>query len=173
MWPLSKIHQVGELIAAVGVIVSLIFVGYEVQQNNETHIQTSTQILTSDFARAVISVGESVEIACIYTRGIQNFEGLSGSEQIVFSTRSLALFMIYQDMQRIHEQGSMDPMVWAGFNSILREVVQLPGYRQWFAIRRHWFGPEFQRYWDDLAKEPAAIEPVNFDDPACAVTGGA
>ena len=53
MWPLSKIHQVGELIAAVGVLVFLIFVGYEVQQNKETHIQTSTQTLISDYARTV------------------------------------------------------------------------------------------------------------------------
>ncbi len=33
MWNLDKIHKVGELIAAAAVVVSLLFVGYEVQQN--------------------------------------------------------------------------------------------------------------------------------------------
>ena len=53
MWPFSKIHEVGKISAAVGVLVFLIFVGYEVQQNKETHIQTSTQTLISDYARTV------------------------------------------------------------------------------------------------------------------------
>lgn len=53
MWPFSKIHEVGKIIAVVGVLVFLIFVGYEVQQNKETNIQTSTQTLISDYARIV------------------------------------------------------------------------------------------------------------------------
>ena len=39
---LDMIHKVGELTAAIAVVLSLLFVGYEVQQNSLAQKQSST-----------------------------------------------------------------------------------------------------------------------------------
>jgi len=77
MWPLSKIHQVGELIAAVAVVISLIFVGYEVRQNNERQIQATTQTMVSDYASGLLAVANDAELACIYVRGTADYLSLT------------------------------------------------------------------------------------------------
>ena len=63
MWNLDKIHKVGELIAAAAVVLSLLFVGYEIRQNNETQIRLTTRSLARDWGYAVESLQES---ECMY-----------------------------------------------------------------------------------------------------------
>ena len=49
MWSLRNIHQIGELFAAFAVVLSLLFVGYEVRQNNLTQIRNATQEVLRDY----------------------------------------------------------------------------------------------------------------------------
>lgn len=82
MWTLKKAHRAGELAAAVAVVVSLIFVGFEVAQNNQINIETSTQQLLSEERAIFRTIADNAEFAWIYTRGRQDYLGLSGSERI-------------------------------------------------------------------------------------------
>ena len=56
MWNLDKIHKVGELLAAIAVVLSLLFVGYEIQQNNETQKRLTTRSLARDWGYSVESL---------------------------------------------------------------------------------------------------------------------
>ncbi len=59
LWPLTKIHQIGELVAAVAVILSLPFVGFEIQQNSRRQSQATTQTVVSDFSAPLRSFNRS------------------------------------------------------------------------------------------------------------------
>jgi len=170
MWTLKQVHRVGELSAAVAVVLSLLFVGYEVRQNNQTNIQTATQAVVSDHIATVRRLSEDAEMACIYARGVQDYQGMSGSERLRFSAWFLAVFYGLQEMHSIFEQGAMDPSIWSGFDSLAQEVTQLPGTRQWLATRRHWFSNEFQRYLDDITLQSLPADPIIYDDPACSMS---
>ncbi len=130
MWPLSKIHQVVELIAATAVVASLVFVGYEVQQNSEAQIQTTTEAVVRDFVGAIRSLSTNADMACIYASGVQDFGSLSGSERLRLSAYLLGVFYAIQEMHNLAEQGSIDPGIWRGFDATTQEVMPLPGVRQ-------------------------------------------
>ena len=174
MWSLSKMHQVGELTAAAAVVISLLFIGYEMRQNNEAHIKTATQAVVRDFIGAIRSVSTDAELACIFSSGVQDYRGLSGSERLRFGSYFLSIFYTVQEMHNLVEQGSMDPRIWRGFEMTFQEVLQLPGVRQWLANRIHWFSNEFQLYLhDDAMHQPSPADPIIYDDPACSANDGA
>ena len=52
MWNLDCIHKVGELTAAVAVVISLVFVGIQVRQNTEIQKQLATRSLARDWNTA-------------------------------------------------------------------------------------------------------------------------
>jgi hypothetical protein len=58
MWKLGKIHKIGELVAAIAVVTSLLFVGIEIQQNNQIQSQTATRSLVRDWSDAIAAYME-------------------------------------------------------------------------------------------------------------------
>jgi hypothetical protein len=162
--------SVGELVAAVAVVLSVIFVGIEIRQNSEAQMRVATQAAVSDYIGSLERITESRDIACLYVRGAQDFGALSGSERLRFSAFYMSFYYQLQQMHRLAEEGSLDPETWAGFEGLLRETTRYPGVRQWFEVRREWFGPGFQAYIDGLMRTSPAIEDYVFADavdPAC------
>ena len=172
MWSLKKTHQLGELIAAVAVVISLVFVGYEVQQNSEAQSQTATEAVVRDFVGAIRSLSTNADIACIYASGVQDFESLSGSERLRLSAWLLGVYYAIQEMHNLAKRGAIDPSIWSGFDRLSQEVMVLPGVRQWFATRRHWFSEDFQLYLEEQTLSPSPVNPVIYDDPACSRNEG-
>lgn len=166
----SRVVQVGELVATLAVVLSVIFVGIEIRQNSEAQARAATQAAVSDYIGSLERITESGDIACLYVRGAQDFGALSGSERLRFSAFYMSFYYQLQEMRRLAEEGALDRETWSGFEGLLRETTRYPGVRQWFEVRRHWFGPGFQEYIDGLMRENSPIEMYLFADvadPAC------
>ena len=164
MWPLTKILQVGELIAALAVVVSVGFVSFEIRQNSEAQIRSTTQAVVGDYIGSLEQFVENADLACLYIKGAQDYRSLSGSERLRFSAFYMSTYYQLQEMHRLAEDGSIDPDTWSGFHGLLSETTQYPGVRQWFSDRRHWFSGRFQNYIDSLIRNNPPIEDYLFRD---------
>ncbi len=164
---LKKYALIAEIVGGLAIVLSMFFVGYELQQSNKTSIQTATQAVVSDYAAALRTLSEDGQLACIYSRGMQDFNALSGSERGRYSAWMLSLLIVVQEMHLSFRLGGMDASTWNGFKSIIEEIIQLPGTRQWLETRRHWFGDDFREFLDEMAAKSSTIDPIIYDDPAC------
>ena len=164
---LKKYALIAETVGGLAIVLSMFFVGYELQQSNKTSIQTATQAVVSDYAAALRTLSEDGQLACIYSRGMQDFNALSGSERVRFSAWMLSVFIVVQEMHLSYRLGGMDESSWNGFKSIIEEIIQLPGTQQWLEIRRHWFGDDFREFLDEMVASSSTINPIIYDDPAC------
>lgn len=172
---MRRILQVGELIAALAVVLSVIFVGVEIRQNSEAQVRAATQAAVSDYIGSLERITDSPDVACLYVRGAQDFGALSGSERLRFSAFYMSFYYQLQQMHRLAEEGSLDTETWAGFEGLLRETTRYPGVREWFELRRDWFGPGFRAYIDELMRSTPPIEDYLFADavdPACSGEDG-
>jgi hypothetical protein len=170
MPPLARIRQFGEVIAALAVVVSVVFVGAEIRQNSKAQVQSTTQSVVSDYLGSLERITDNAEVACIYVRGAQDFRSLSGSERLRFSAFYMSLYYQLQEMHRLAGEGSIDADTWSGFHRLLKETTQYPGVRQWFDLRRSWFSNRFQDYIDGLIRDNPPIDDYPFkdeSDPAC------
>ncbi len=164
MWPLSKILQVGELITALAVVVSVGFVVVEIRQNSEAQIRSTTQAAVGNYIDSLERHVDNPDFACLYIRGAQNYRALSGAERLQFSAYYMSTYYQLQEMLRLAEDGSIDADTWSGFQSLLTETTRYPGVRQWFGDRRHWFSKHFQGYIDSLIPNNQPIENYLFND---------
>ena len=81
---LEQMYYIGELLAAVVVIVSVIYLALQVRQNAiSTRLNTLAEI-NAGFKSFYQSIGENRDLADIYMRGLSNFEGLDRLEKMRF-----------------------------------------------------------------------------------------
>lgn len=169
LWSLERILQVGEIVAAIAVIISVVFVAIEIRQSSQAQVQATTQAAVSDYLDSLELMASDGEFACLYTRAVQDFESLNGADRLRFSAYYMSTYYQLQEMHRLAEEGAIDADTWSGFHSLLQETTRYPGVRQWFALRRTWFSERFQAYVDALMQQTPGIEASVFDDASSCV----
>ncbi len=167
MWKLETAHKFGELIASIAVIISLLFVGYEVKQNSEAQIQANTRSVIAEYTSRVLTISNVEGMACIYAKGMADYSSLSGEHRAKFSAFMLSTMYTLEELHYLAESGSVEQRIWRGLDRNMREVTALPGFKQWFETRRHWFSDEFQSYNDRLMQDSASRVSVTYTDADC------
>jgi hypothetical protein len=162
---------VAEVVSAIAVVLSLIFVGLQVRQNSEAQMQTGTQAVVTEYNNGIRALSADPNLVCLYVRGSQDYFALSGAERVRFSSYFLSMFNVQQQIHRLRLDGAIDEDIWRGFDSQLKDVVRLPGVYQWFETRAHWYGQDFRAYIQSVRTEPPQTDLMLLPaDPACTPT---
>ena len=165
---ISEWGSIAEVVTAIAVVISLIYVGLEVHRNTVTQVQASTQALITDINRSYEIIAENSELSCIYMRGMADFSVLSAHEKLRFSAYAMMAFRSLEDLHTQWLEGLVDARIWAGFERQMGEVVQEAGLRQWWTIRRQYFNDEFQAFIDSKIAEGGASSSFGVVDCAAA-----
>jgi hypothetical protein len=166
---------IAEVVSAIAVVLSLIFVGLQIQQNSKAQIQAGTQTVVSEYNDGVRALSIDPGLVCVYLRGLQDYSSLSGVDRVRFNAFFLSMFNVQQQIHRFRLDGAIDEDVWSGFDAQLKDVVRLPGVNQWFETRAHWYGRDFRAYIESARSEPPPqTNPLLLRaDPACTPTPAA
>ena len=162
---------IAEVVSAIAVVLSLIFVGLQIQQNSQAQVQTGTQAVVREYNDGIRALSDP-ELACLYVRGSQDYLSLSGAERVRYSAFFISMFNVQQQMHRLRLDGAIDKDIWSGFDSQLKDIVRLPGVYQWFETRAHWYGQDFRTYIESARSEapPQTDLTLLLADPACTPT---
>ncbi len=159
-----------EVVSAIAVVLSLIFVGLQVKQTSDAQTQTGTQAVITEYNEGVRALSTDPELVCIYLRGAHDYLALSGAERVRFSSFFLSMFNVQQQIYRLRLNGEIDENIGTGLDAQLKDIVRLPGVYQWFESRANWYGDDFRAYIEAVHSEPVPEDHVLrlIADPACA-----
>lgn len=128
----GQLADVADILAAIGVIVSLVFVAFEVRRNTNEVKRTAWEAGIDRF-NALWSRTGSAELPEVLDRGRKDFESLSGPEKIAFGNYHNEMLLTYETMivlGRNQSHGAdLAPLPFAH----LRYYFGFPGARQWWA----------------------------------------
>ena len=105
---LGKALQVGELIAAAAVVLSVVFVCLEVRQNSRAQVLAATQAAVSDYVGSLELLSHNPGLACLYVPAAQDYDPLTGSERLRFSAFYMSTYYQLQEMHRLAARGDID-----------------------------------------------------------------
>ncbi|HUF50609.1 MAG TPA: hypothetical protein VMN60_07250 [Longimicrobiales bacterium] len=94
------------------------------------------------------AIADSPELADLYWRAIRDFDSIQGADLARFSALMDHMFRIYEEMYFQNMEGHLDPRVWQGFESPMRDLIAYPGIQAWWSSRSHWFSADFRRFID-------------------------
>ena len=147
----EAVSAIGQIVGAVGVIISVIYLALQVRSNARQTRLASMRSMSDAFNQWFQSLAENAEFGDLYYRGMRDFESIEGADLPRFSGLMDHLFRIYEDMYYQNLEGHLDPRVWRGFEAPMRDIIAYPGAQAWWRTRSHWFSREFQEFIDGLA----------------------
>ncbi len=148
---LRKWASVAEIVAAIGVIISLTFVGLQINEGNQ-ETRAATVQAASD--------GEAFMLATFVNHSETWDKVVTGAplENGAETRRAVNLYslLMVDTENRYHQftSGFLDNPSWAGRLSILQGVIKLPIFEIWresFGAKNH--SAEFLELVDSLAEE--------------------
>ena len=128
MWSLTKMHQVGELIAAIAVVISLIFVGVQIRENTIASKAATYQDSVAYDMEILLSVGSSPDTSRIFFTFRDDPSALDGDEWIQGRTLLTAALRHFENLYLQHDAGMLSDEAWATREALIRNVALSPGF---------------------------------------------
>lgn len=140
----DMVGAIAESIGAIGVIVSLLYLGTQIRQGNRTTQISNAHELNAATRTWWTQVIENKDCASIWRRGLIEPESLDPDEAIRFSVMLTSLATIGEE--HFYARKDSDVTVWAGEALKLgqKDIAVLPGFGLWYRQRGHWFSQAFR-----------------------------
>ena len=157
---LEDLGNIGEFVAAVGVIVSLIYLAVQIRQNTAQLVQNAEEFRISfrqqqygriiDFNSVVIS---SREVGELLERGHTDLDLLDGADRQRWNAFMHSLFRLYEGNHQFALEGLQDKRILALHYYLKAASTQ----RFWRAVRETYEKP-FRDYVDSIVRKIEAGE---------------
>ena len=150
---LEDLGNIGEFVAAVGVIVSLIYLAVQIRQNTKT-VRTSTYQEVLDYSNRFNElVLSNPHIERIWRVGRRDPAQLTEDERPQFRLLFVQLLNIYETMLLQYQRGTLDQEYWSARLVGFRDLLTQP------ALRAHWL--RWREEGNTAVRVPAFQELVN------------
>ena len=153
----SAIAAIAELIGAVGVIFSLIYLGSQIKQGATAAKWAGAHEVMTNINDLLILLGGDGETAKVWARGLTDFESLDTVERVRFSSLMLSLTNSWDEAYHAMAAGQIDAWGLQRFTGSIDEFSRMPGFRSWHALRKQWLSDEMRKRLEVLMRvEPSA-----------------
>ncbi len=154
---LQDLGSIGEFIAAIATLVTLVYLALQIRQNTRT-VRTSTYQAVLDSSRSDTELLLAhPHLERIYRLGRRDPTELTGEERPVFRMLLGQLLLNYEIMFLQYQQGILDEDFWRGRQEGLRALLTQPGVRHWWAgaspLLRRYYTAGFTELLESLLDE--------------------
>lgn len=135
----TTVGTVAELLGALGVIISLIYLAGQVRAASQLARQEAARSVLEKLNRTMEYLASSYEKSDLWVRGSSGLANLRDEAEIVqFSAFLTTFFRTYEELFVYRASGV--EWDWEGFEAQVVATLQAPGVREWWPTRSHFLG---------------------------------
>lgn len=135
-----------ELVGLSAVLLTLIFVGFELRQNTRAVESSATQEVHANFASWYESLQGDPALLMITVKGMQDYGSLTTAEKAQF----IAVFMVFssncQTAYYKWRDGLLDEELWGGWRALSQNFFSTAGGKAFWEERSYMFGSGFRDF---------------------------
>jgi hypothetical protein len=172
----DALGAIAEIVGALGVIVSLLYLASQVRGNSRQLRHASAQAVLDKLNGLIGQLAFTAGAGDVWTRGLSGLESLRDDEEIVrFSSMMLQAFWAYEEVLHYRDAGLIEDWAWTHSRAPVENFMRTPGFQQWWILRKDWFSPEFQTHIDTTMPEStgALVEDFQRSDSTVSDRGSA
>ena len=115
---LAEVAHVAEIIAAVAVVISLLYIGQEVQSNTAAIRGAAMQAIATTDADALMTIASDAELSEIVRIGDQDPSQLSIADAHRYKLFMRQFWLSFQNIFQQSELGLIEPSVWQSYLTV-------------------------------------------------------
>ncbi|MBL6690018.1 MAG: hypothetical protein ISP91_06465 [Pseudomonadales bacterium] len=142
---LDEIASIGELLSGIGVILSLIFVGFQIRQNSVLLRRAANREAVTALGDAFRPAIEDAELAEILNRFQESYKNLNAVEQHRASLYQMVWIQQFELINADYKIGNYDEEPYEYFARAVAASCSTPGGKEWWQENRHILTPSAQK----------------------------
>jgi len=167
---LSDLASIAEIVGAFAVVVSLIYVGVQVNDSTSAVRSASANDANVAVQSWYLQVGSDQQTSALFYKVLMSEEVASKEEEFQFLMMFHGAFLAFQNSYLLAEEGTIDPELREGLTGAILIVKDTPGMERYWRQRRITLHPRFVQYVDELLdrelQSPMEIyRSADADDP--------
>jgi len=143
---LETINTWAQLIAAVGVIGSLFYLGVQIRQNTRSMRAVVVDSLAQSFGDLVRPMAQDIVLARAFAAVGSDWHKASEEDRTRALPLFFATFKLFENAWFQQRQGTLDSEQWEGWDPYIRLYYHQPGVKTWWQFRRKVFAAGFREY---------------------------
>jgi hypothetical protein len=129
----EAIGAVAELLGALGVIISLVYLATQIRQNTQSVRMSSHHGIADQFTQTNLAAVHDPQLLDVIVRGSADAESLSDADRARFYAYIMAIFRTYEELFQLNRKGLADRELWEARQRSMRRWPARPGVRSWWA----------------------------------------
>ena len=130
---LEDLGNVGEFVAAVGVIVSLIYLAVQIKQNTAAVATATYESTMTGFNDINVVVAGNPALSSLLDRGCRNLDSLNTEETVQFNFLLRCYANQWWKLFKLYERGNLPQREWSIFAREAAQFLDQPGCKPFCA----------------------------------------
>ena len=153
---LNDLANIGQVIGAIAVVISLFYVAHQIRQNTNAVRSATAQTVHEHFANWYHLLAGDDELSQIAVKGLREYASLSEPDRARFVSTFMSFLSYSQNAFLKWREGLLAPSLWRGWELVIMNLVCAPGGATLWKERGYLFGDEFRRYVENdlMKREP-------------------
>ena len=144
----DAVGAIAELIAAIGVIASLVYVGFQIRQNTLSVTASAHRAINDKFISVNEFIAKDAETLRAFLVGRERIEDLDEVDKARFFTIMMNVFQHFEDAFFQHRKGLLEDQYWERIERMIGLYVTEPGVQAYWSFFRDWSTDDFREYLD-------------------------
>lgn len=144
------IIAVSEVLGAIGVIVSLVYVGKQLRMSNLAAEAASTDQITHRFLQWMLDVAGNDTVARFFRDGAAALGQASPSEVMRLFGSIQVLLKIIEEMHQLRMKGFINDDTWSGWENWFSNMKSYDIVELFFVAKQNNYSQAFRHYWTGL-----------------------
>ena len=142
----DAIGAIGEILGAMGVIVTLGYLAVQIRQGTQSSREASGRATIEHINKMNFSLVEQPEVAELFIKGGTDRRNLDPPEALRLHVLLMSMFLLYQNAYFHAQRSEIEPHIWHLLESTLTELLGNLGFGSWWDANRRRLSPEFVQY---------------------------
>jgi len=137
---------ISEMVGAIAIVVSLIYVGVQLRQNTRATRVSTSQAFVQTYGGMVSPLMQEPAFRDIYWRGLAGLSNLHGSELAAFGAWTGHTIRGWESFYFQWKARAFEDQIWSGWKQQFLDLFGYPGVQEVWTIRRRHFSEEFREF---------------------------
>ena len=147
---LERISIFVEIIGGIAILISLVFVGIQLQENTKATRSATATATIETMTNWYVSMGTNKETSESFYRFLADPESMTKQERLQHIYNFHGLFLAFQNSYYLSLEGTLDDRIPTSLNQVIFGVKDQPGFKLYWRSRKSIFFEEYRNYVDDL-----------------------
>ena len=150
---LSEWASIAEIIGAFAVVISLLYVGVQVNDSASAVRSASANDANVALQNWYMQIGSDQQTSELFYQALTSEKALSHQEEFQFLMMLHGAFLAFQNGYLLAEEGTIDLELREAITAAILGVKELPGTKRYWRQRRSYLHPDFADYVDQLYEQ--------------------